>query len=152
MCGNRVWLLSVRDTGIGMDTSQIPGWGRLHVSEAITRLHADGTPARGLEEGASDNPFYGSGLLHFAGVGGKSAAMAVSARDGYVDVLSLGVDAGDTVVNLQLHKEVARESSNTMRCCRWNGASPSSTWGRQRRSLNLALQSSSATCLCRTQN
>jgi len=110
-----LWLLSVRDTGIGMDDTQIHKWGTLHVSEAITRLHADGTPARGLEEGPMDNPFYASGLLHFAGVGGKCASMAACTPDGYVDVISIGVNAGGMVADLQMNKELLRKRQLAVR-------------------------------------
>ena len=135
-----LWLLSVRDTGVGMDDKQIHQWGTLHVSEAITRRHADGSPARGLEEGPLENPFYASGLLHFAGVGGKSASMAAwcvarvknlvaslradasalfvcfrSTQNGYVDVISIGVNAGGMVANLHMNKDLSRKRQLAVR-------------------------------------
>jgi hypothetical protein len=79
---NGVWCLRIRDTGCGLDASEMPNWAILGVNDGVTRPVDDVSPA------------FPDGNLHFWGVGGKCAALRLAADGGRVCVVSRKPQAG----------------------------------------------------------
>jgi hypothetical protein len=97
---NGKWCLLVRDTGVGLDHTELPLWATLGVQEEAGRPAVDG-----------EDPGAPNGDLHRYGVGGKCAALRICAALGRIVLVSRKLRPGceADVSFLYLSKKACRD-------------------------------------------